>query len=118
MRARLLAWIRSFHRWEIAIFVAALSSRLVFNLLLHRPGDFLVSDMHNYDVRASRLVLGLRDPWDTFTPMGYPAFLAAVFGLTRHSFAASASCKRSSVHRRARSGFDSRSAFSAHAHGR
>ncbi len=32
-----------------------------------------------YLLRADRLLAGLRDPWDTFTPVGYPAFLAALF---------------------------------------
>src|SRR5262249_48004879 len=39
------------------------------------------SDMGVYDLRARHLLSGALGPWDTFTPAGYPAFLALVYGL-------------------------------------
>jgi 4-amino-4-deoxy-L-arabinose transferase-like glycosyltransferase len=53
--------------------------RLAFVLGLHRPGDFVFSDMWVYDHRAHNLLSGDLGPWDTFTPCGYPAWLAFVY---------------------------------------
>ncbi len=66
-------------RVAVGIFVIATAFRLWFGLVAHPPSAFLISDMGVYLLRADRLLAGLRDPWDTFTPVGYPAFLAALF---------------------------------------
>lgn len=75
--------------FELAgLFVVALSLRLAFGLWLHPPGEFVYSDMSVYDHRASRLLSGELGPWDSFTPVGYPALLAAMYAAFGRSFAA------------------------------
>jgi 4-amino-4-deoxy-L-arabinose transferase-like glycosyltransferase len=61
------------------LFFAALVPRLLFVTLVHPPGDHVVSDMWVFDLRAKHLVSGELGPWDTFTPAGYPAFLACFY---------------------------------------
>lgn len=45
----------------------------------HPLASFIASDMWVYDMRAGHLVDRPATPWDTFTPVGYPAFLALVY---------------------------------------
>lgn len=65
----------------IGVFLLAAGIRLWFNLVVHPPGDFIESDMWVYDLRAKNLLAGTLGPWDSFTPRGYPALLAAVYAL-------------------------------------
>lgn len=76
-----------FHRLRKAslLFLPALLLRLYFNLVLHRPGDFIYSDMRGYEESAKRLLAGTSGPMDTFTPCGYPAFLAGIYAIAGHS---------------------------------
>jgi 4-amino-4-deoxy-L-arabinose transferase-like glycosyltransferase len=65
----------------LGVFLLALSVRLVFVCAFHSPQDHVFSDMWVYDHRARDLLSGTLDAWDTFTPVGYPATLALVYGL-------------------------------------
>jgi 4-amino-4-deoxy-L-arabinose transferase-like glycosyltransferase len=88
-RARLRAldgWIVS-ARGTAALFsavtVCGLLIRLWIVLVAHPPGEHVYSDMWVYEHRAEHLGAWKLGPWDTFTPMGYPALLAllrALFG--------------------------------------
>jgi len=84
---RLAALARAMERPELrpwialGVFVLATGLRLWFNLVVHPPGRFVESDMWVYDHRAKNLLAGTLGPWDTFTPRGYPAILAAVYSL-------------------------------------
>lgn len=81
---------RSFARWSnwLAEPRGKTTSTLFFGLLSlwqrwdhateeHRPDRYLYGDMAIYAEQASR-VFHVRDAWDTFTPPGYPAFLALI----------------------------------------
>jgi 4-amino-4-deoxy-L-arabinose transferase-like glycosyltransferase len=70
------------------VFALALVPRLFVVLELHPPGLYVFSDMAIYDLRADRLARGEFAAGDTFTPIGYPAFLAAVYFLFGKSYAA------------------------------
>lgn len=48
----------------------------------HQPSHYLVGDMAIYAEQALR-IFRVRDAWDTFTPPGYPAFLALVGNIER-----------------------------------
>src|SRR5438552_18500954 len=61
------------------LFAVGLALRLWFNFGVHRPFDFVFSDMWVYDHRAEDLRTGQLGPWDTFTPPGFPALLAALY---------------------------------------
>src|SRR5688572_581392 len=65
----------------LLVFGAALLVRLVFVCRFHPPGDFVFSDMSVYEQRARNLLSGGANAWDTFTPVGYPALLAAIYAL-------------------------------------
>jgi hypothetical protein len=65
----------------LAVFGIALLVRLVFVCRFHPPGDFVFSDMSVYQQRAENLLSGNTSAWDTFTPVGYPALLAAIYAL-------------------------------------
>jgi 4-amino-4-deoxy-L-arabinose transferase-like glycosyltransferase len=67
------------------VFLLALVVRLVFVCAFNRPGDYVRSDMWVYDHRARNLLSGDLSAWDTFTPVGYPAFVAAVYALSGKS---------------------------------
>lgn len=67
------------------VFLLALVVRLVFVCVFNRPGDFVRSDMWVYDHRARNLLSGDLSAWDTFTPVGYPAFVAVVYALSGKS---------------------------------
>jgi hypothetical protein len=64
----------------LLVFGVGLLVRLVF-VYLHPPGDFVFSDMSVYEQRARNLLSGDANAWDTFTPVGYPALLAAIYAL-------------------------------------
>jgi hypothetical protein len=64
-----------------AVFALALVVRLVFVCGYHSPQGYVFSDMWVYDLRARNLLSGALSAWDTFTPVGYPAFLALVYRL-------------------------------------
>ncbi len=70
--------------WVLAL--VALAIRLVCTLFFLEPGKHVFSDMGVYDMRAQHLMAWDLGPWDTFTPVGYPAFLAFFYKLTDHSF--------------------------------
>ncbi|HEY0838745.1 MAG TPA: hypothetical protein VGD74_01025 [Vulgatibacter sp.] len=75
-------------RWMVAgVFAFALVVRLWFALAVHRPADFVFSDMWVYDLRARHLLSGELGPWDSFTPVGYPALLALLYGVSGRSLA-------------------------------
>ncbi|MGD8825052.1 MAG: glycosyltransferase family 39 protein [Myxococcales bacterium] len=65
--------------WAIGVLGAGV--RLAFVLWVHPPGDFLSSDMWVYDHRAHDLLSGNLGPWETFTPCGYPVFLALMYSM-------------------------------------
>lgn len=65
----------------LSVFAVAALLRLVFVCRFHSPQDFIFSDMWVYDHRARDLLSGSSNAWDTFTPAGYPAFLAVVYAL-------------------------------------
>lgn len=65
----------------LGVFLFAAGIRLYFNLVVHPPSEFIESDMWVYDLRAKNLLAGTLGPWDSFTPRGYPALLAAVYAL-------------------------------------
>ncbi|AKU90350.1 hypothetical protein AKJ08_0737 [Vulgatibacter incomptus] len=69
----------------VAVFAFALAVRLWFGLVVHRPADFVSSDMGVYDLRASHLLTGELGPWDSFTPVGYPALLALLYAVSGKS---------------------------------
>jgi hypothetical protein len=60
------------------VFVTGLAVRLWIVVAVHPPGDHVYSDMWVYDHRAEHLLAWELDPWDSFTPVGYPALLAAL----------------------------------------
>ena len=69
-------------RWGVpaiaaAAFALALALRLSF-LAEHPPELYLVGDMALYAEQGQALFSRARVPWDTFTPPGYPAFLAVL----------------------------------------
>jgi hypothetical protein len=70
-----------------AVFVLALVVRLVFVCAYHSPQHYVFSDMWVYDHRARNLLSGALSAWDTFTPVGYPTFLALVYGLGGNALA-------------------------------
>ncbi len=65
----------------LTLTVIALGVRLYVNLKLHPPGEYIRSDMWVYQMRAEHLFMRPGNVWDTFTPVGYPAFLAFLFRL-------------------------------------
>ena len=65
----------------LLVFAVGLIVRLVFVWRFHPPGDFVFSDMWVYDQRARSLLSDGSNAWDTFTPVGYPALLAAIYAL-------------------------------------
>jgi 4-amino-4-deoxy-L-arabinose transferase-like glycosyltransferase len=67
------------------VFLLALVVRLIYVWAYNRPGDFVFSDMWVYDHRARNLLSGELSAWDTFTPVGYPAFVALVYWLSAKS---------------------------------
>jgi hypothetical protein len=69
------------------VFVLALVVRLVFVCQYHSPQGYVFSDMWVYDHRARNLLSGALSAWDTFTPVGYPAFLALVYALGGNALA-------------------------------
>lgn len=78
------AWLEGVGRspWlGLAVFLLVAGIRLWFNLFVHPPGAFIDSDMWVYDLRAKNLLARTLGPWDSFTPRGYPAILAAVYAL-------------------------------------
>jgi hypothetical protein len=83
--ARQAAPVERRRAWLTAIpggvFVLALVVRLVFVWQYHSPQAYVFSDMWVYDHRARNLLSGVLSAWDTFTPVGYPAFLALVYAL-------------------------------------
>jgi len=70
--------------WRPAVLIAifctliALIVRWDFAVEQHPPELYLVHDMAKYQQQAARLFTEARDAWDTFTPPGYPLFLALV----------------------------------------
>jgi hypothetical protein len=64
------------------VFVLGLAIRLWIVLVAHPPAEHVYSDMRVYDHSAEHLLAWKLGPWDSFTPMGYPALLA----LLRASF--------------------------------
>lgn len=73
---------------SLALFALATAIRLYFNLAAHPPGKFINSDMWVHNHRAENILSGALGPWDSFTPVGYPALLALVFALAGKSYAA------------------------------
>ncbi len=69
----------------VGIFAVALLVRLWFSLGLHHPAGFVTSDMWVYDLRAQHLRSGELGPWDSFTPVGYPAILALLYAMSGKS---------------------------------
>ena len=63
----------------VAMFLVAFWPRFQVVTDEHPPGLYLVSDMAIYRERAIRLLDGPLDVHDTFTPVGYPALMAAIF---------------------------------------
>jgi hypothetical protein len=73
-RARL--FLRRATPW--LVFAIALWIRL--DMVEERPPSrFVVQDMAFYDASARRLMAGTQTVWDSFTPVGYPAFLAVAY---------------------------------------
>jgi 4-amino-4-deoxy-L-arabinose transferase-like glycosyltransferase len=68
------------------VFAVATLLRLAFALFVHPPGDFIFSDMWVYDHRAGRLLSGNLTAWDSFTPVGYPGLLAAIYAVAGRNF--------------------------------
>lgn len=62
--------------------LVALWLRWDFVVEEHPPSHYLVGDMAIYASQAER-IFRERDAWDTFTPPGYPAFLALVGNVER-----------------------------------
>lgn len=60
----------------------ALWVRWDFAVEEHPPSHYLVGDMGIYASQAQR-IFHIRDAWDTFTPPGYPAFLALIGDIER-----------------------------------
>lgn len=71
----------------VVIAAIALAVRLRF-VEEHPPGLYVVSDMEFYDRRADHLLSGDLSVWDTFTPVGYPVFLALIYAAIGKSHAA------------------------------
>ena len=59
-----------------AVFLLALWRRWDFALVEHPPELYVVADMAIYLERGRALLERPRVPWDLFTPVGYPAWLA------------------------------------------
>ncbi|WP_437485220.1 glycosyltransferase family 39 protein [Sorangium sp. So ce1014] len=79
LRARVLRWAGR-HSLLLAVTALALAVRLVWNLWIHPPGEYVFSDMGGYVARANRLV---EDPLarhadEAFFPYGAHYLLAAV----------------------------------------
>ncbi len=82
-------WLRR-HRAIILVALAALAVRLVWNLAIHPPADFAVSDMLGYIKRADDLFAykSRPDPYATLFPWGTHVFVFAVkwaFGKTNRA---------------------------------
>jgi hypothetical protein len=75
----------------LAYFVG-IALRVKYTIDIHRPEDFLGSDMSMYVQHARRLIQsgGAAGPWDVMHPLGFPAFLAFLLAggsLTRAAYA-------------------------------
>ncbi len=84
LAARLQAMARTRLAAGTGVVTLALALRLWFATSYHPPGWFVRSDMQRYDRFARHLLDGQLDRWDAYTPAGYPAFLAAIYGLAGH----------------------------------
>jgi hypothetical protein len=78
------------HRGVLAVALAALAVRLVWNLAIHPPSDFAVSDMQGYLRRADDLFAfkSRPEPYATLFPWGTHVFVFAVkwiFGKTNRA---------------------------------
>ncbi len=71
-----------------AVVFGALLVRVAFVLALHPLSEYLHSDMWVYDLRAKHFVSGELGPWDSFTPAGYPLFIASFYRIAAHPFTA------------------------------
>ncbi len=71
---------RAVSPWGIALAATlwALDVRWTFATFLHPPSRHLVTDMGIYLDRGRAMVSSPRSAWDTFTPPGYPAFIAVL----------------------------------------
>ena len=78
---RLGRWLTTPRTTPWILFFVALVPRLLCVALAHPPGDYVTSDMWVYELRATHLLLGDLGPWDSFTPAGYPAFLAVLYSI-------------------------------------
>jgi hypothetical protein len=60
------------------VFVAGTSLRVFYTLQVHRPEDFVISDMQIYVSLAQRFARSsdALGPWDVTHPLGYPTLLA------------------------------------------
>ncbi len=62
-----------------------MTARCLWFVTAQHPLDHYVwSDMGVYEARATHILSGRLDGWDTFTPPGYPALLALVYSVFGH----------------------------------
>ena len=83
-RERAIGFVQR-HRWPLGIALGALLVRLLWNLWVHPPADYVYSDMDTYVQRARALVSDplRRDVNETFFPVGTHYLLAATMALFR-----------------------------------
>ena len=65
----------------LLLWALACGPRLAFALWVHPIEQHISSDMWVYSHRAHNLLSGDLGPWDTFTPVGYPALVALLLWL-------------------------------------
>jgi hypothetical protein len=70
-------------KWIDHILLLALAAAVRFWFVQEHPSDlYLKGDMAYYEREALQLLSGESGPWDTFLPIGYPAFLAAIYSIS------------------------------------
>jgi 4-amino-4-deoxy-L-arabinose transferase-like glycosyltransferase len=72
----------------VAIVTVATALRFAMLLWVHAPSDSVYSDMASYHWQAQRILADELSPHDTLRPIGYAAFLAAVYALSHRSLLA------------------------------
>lgn len=72
----------------VAVLVVATIVRFAVLVWFHKPSDSVYSDMGSYHAQALRILADELSPHDTIRPIGYPAFLAAIYAVSHRSLKA------------------------------
>jgi 4-amino-4-deoxy-L-arabinose transferase-like glycosyltransferase len=70
-------------KWIDQVLLLTLAAAVRFWFVQEHPSDlYLKGEMAYYEREALQLLSGESGPWDTFLPIGYPAFLAAIYSIS------------------------------------